>query len=99
MIRLLPRATTAATGRSSWWATTRLWTEMQLARLLNRAGVPGAIQPMSYHDNLTGQQIDVRVGMLFTVLTVNEHDYYFDRMTGRFDGTGSGCTTCLDRRS
>ena len=53
-------------------------------------GLPGFIQDSDIRDRLTGQNIRVRVGNLFTVLSVNGRDYFFSRFTGRFDGTGSG---------
>jgi hypothetical protein len=56
---------------------------------LNKIGVPGLIKPMSLKDETTGQNIDVSVGDLFVCLSVNGRDYYFDRLTGNFDGTGS----------
>ena len=45
----------------------------------------------SYDDIVTGGVIEVKVGSLFTRLSVNGRDYYFDRITGRFAGTGQGC--------
>ena len=53
-------------------------------------GLPGFIQNSEIRDRLTGQNIRIRVGNLFTVLSVNGRDYFFSRFTGRFDGTGSG---------
>ncbi len=57
-------------------------------RLLNRLGVPGAIAPMTFRDELTGCTLEVRLGTYYTVLTVDGRDYYFHRVSGRFDGTG-----------
>jgi hypothetical protein len=61
----------------------------RLGALLNRIGVPGAIQPVEVRDKLTGQQVSVSVGELFVRVSVDGRDYYFDRLSGRFDGTGS----------
>ena len=60
-------------------------------RLLNSLGVPGAVKDITINDELTGQVIEVRVGVLFVCLSVNGRDYYFHRLTGKFDGTGYGC--------
>jgi hypothetical protein len=57
--------------------------------LLNRLGVPGAIRTMRHHDPLTGHAFAVHVGLYYTTVTVDGRDYYFDRLTGAFDGTGS----------
>jgi hypothetical protein len=57
-------------------------------RLLNRLGVPGAVAPLAYRDAVTGCTLTVDVGVFFTRISVDGRDYYFDRVTGRFDGTG-----------
>lgn len=62
-----------------------------LGDLLNRMRLPGAIQPMCYSDPVTGDLIDVGVYARFTKVSINGRDYYFDRITGQFDGTGMGC--------
>jgi len=62
-----------------------------LCRLLNRANVPGAIQETTLDDPLTGQSLRVHVGVFFTRISVNGRDYYFHRLSGQFDGTGTGC--------
>lgn len=59
------------------------------AKFLGRIGAPGAVKDMHIKDTLTGQEVAVHVGALFTRISVNGRDYYFDRITGRFDGTGS----------
>jgi hypothetical protein len=43
---------------------------------------------MEFEDKLAGQRISTSVGELFVCVSVNGRDYYFDRITGRFDGTG-----------
>ena len=58
-------------------------------RALGRLGVPGAIADAEIRDDLTGQQINIAVQAHYVRLTVNGRDYYFDRITGRFDGTGA----------
>lgn len=83
-----PRVSSAsATGRN-WWPNLRLRMDEALGRWLNRHTVPGAVQPMTYRDELTGQSVEVAVSALYTVLTINGRDYYFRRLSGRFDGTG-----------
>lgn len=63
----------------------RLW----LGRCMNRLGLAAPIQPTEIYDPATGQRIAVTVGDLLVRLTVNGRDFYFHRITGRFDGTGS----------
>jgi hypothetical protein len=58
-------------------------------RLLNKMGAPAAIRPVEIVDNITNQRVAVAVDDLFVTVSVDGRDYYFDRITGRFDGTGS----------
>ena len=44
---------------------------------------------MEVKDSLTGQEVAVSVEVLFVRLTVDGRDYYFDRLTGKYNGTGS----------
>jgi hypothetical protein len=60
-----------------------------VGRLLNQLRVPAAIQPMEITDEITKQHVAVAVDDLFVRVSVDSRDYYFDRLTGRFDGTGS----------
>lgn len=59
--------------------------------LLNKGGIPGAVQPFEYADTLTGTVLELRNTELFTILRVDGREYYFTRVTGKLDGTGSGC--------
>ncbi len=71
------------------------WIRFLCGRVLNAAGVPGVIVPGSYDAGLTPASVSVVVGPLFTVVSVNGLDVYFDRFTGKIDGIGfsppSGC--------
>jgi len=60
-----------------------------LGHVANWFGIPGAIKPTEIRDSLTGQKITVTVGTFFLRLTVNGRDFYFNRLTGHYDGTGS----------
>lgn len=60
-----------------------------LRRKLFRAHVPGAIQEIDLDDSLTGQRFSVWVGEYFVRVSADGQDYYFDRITGRFDGIGA----------
>jgi hypothetical protein len=62
-----------------------------LGAALKRLGVPGAVAESEINDPATGDHVEIRVSHLFTRISINGRDYYFDRMTGRYDGTGMGC--------
>ena len=60
-----------------------------VGRLLNKMRVPAAIRPVEIFDKIANRHVAVAVDDLFVTVTVDGRDYYFDRITGRFDGTGS----------
>ena len=62
-----------------------------IGQFMKNLRVPGAINDTHITDPVTHQTIKISVGILFTRLTVDGRDYYFNRFTGKFDGTGMGC--------
>lgn len=76
---------------STKWQILRGRFRETVGRLMTKLRAPGAIRDTEIDDTLTGQNIRIRVGYSFTRITIDGRDYYFDRLTGRFDGTGSGC--------
>ena len=83
------RAVRAARGGATWLEIQTGRARQWLGRALNKVRAPGAIREMEFKDKLTGQHLVVSVGELFVCISANGRDYYFDRITGRFDGTGS----------
>ncbi len=67
-----------------------LWARLRLGigHLLNAVGVPGVVIPGEYRAEITEAIIHVRIGPLFTIVSVNGVDVYFHRLTGRIDGVG-----------
>lgn len=85
---------TVAVGRpahvgATWLSTARFRLIQAIGAALNWIGAPGAVQPMALDDAVSGLSVSVTVSALYTKIKVNGRDFYFDRMTGRFDGTGS----------
>ena len=62
-----------------------------LGNALNKIGWPGHIQPHSFYDPLMDWMIEITVSRAYTVISIDGRDYYFKRLTGAMDGTGSGC--------
>lgn len=60
-----------------------------LGQLLNWLGWPGLVREAEYHGRGTTALVRVKNSRLFTVVSVNGTDVYFDRLTGRIDGTGT----------
>ena len=59
-----------------------------LGLLANRIGLPAALSEIEIVDELTGQRVSIRKGVHYTIASVDGRDYYFKRLTGKFDGTG-----------
>lgn len=58
-----------------------------LGRLANLAGM-GVVREGAYISPSLGVQVRVRVSSLYTTITVNGVDVYFDRLSGSIDGVG-----------
>jgi hypothetical protein len=57
-------------------------------KLLNLAGWPGIVRECDYRWADQGIKVAVRKTELHTIVTVNDVDVYFTRLTGKIDGTG-----------
>jgi len=68
----------------------RDWARLGVGRILEFMNAPGVIRNTLIEDSLSGQRVEISVGRIFVRLSVNDRDYFFDRISGRFDGTGSG---------
>ncbi len=88
MIRLVPTSNVPLTSRVTWKTRLRDWARESGYRLLNAVGVPGVIRDTTYRDELTGHTVTVRIGLYYTLVTVDGRDFYFHRLTGKLDGTG-----------
>jgi hypothetical protein len=60
-----------------------------LGRVLNTLGAPGFVRSGSFESRQSGTHVRVYCGELYTVVSVNGVDVYFDRLGGRIDGVGS----------
>jgi hypothetical protein len=61
-----------------------------VGNLLIRLRAPGAIRQTEFRDRVGGDHLAVSIGPLFVRVSVNGRNYFFDRFTGKFDGTGTG---------
>ena len=84
------RVSRQAAGGATLWQVWKGRVRQQLGRSLCWAGIPGALAASEISDAATGQHISITVDAQYVRLCVDGRDYYFDRITGRFDGTGSG---------
>jgi hypothetical protein len=65
-----------------------VWLRCWIGKTLNLLGIPGPVQNCEYSSRVTRAYVSVRIGELFTVVSVNGLDIYFHRLTGRIDGVG-----------
>lgn len=74
-----------------------------LGSFINWLGWPGFVQETEYRAKIADIYVCVRKSPLFTTVTVNGVDVYFERVTGRIDGVGisqtAGCRWGLKPRS
>lgn len=60
-----------------------------IGKVLHFFKAPGFIQPFRYYDGQAGKVISVRTSPRYTILTVGGQEFFFNRESGRFDGTGA----------
>jgi hypothetical protein len=66
-----------------------LRTKAGLGKLFNLLGIPGLVRSCDYKAGVTNAQIKVQITDMYTILTVNRLDIYFNRLTGLIDGVGT----------
>lgn len=82
----------AVTVGASRWQRLGGRVRLYAGAFLNHWGCPAHFQAVTIHDEVSGQTIAIETGRLFSKLTVNGRDFYFRRLTGRYDGSGSSLT-------
>lgn len=60
----------------------------KLGLLLNFIDVSGFVKPTKVYDRLTNTNLEVVLGGYFTIIKVNGKDFYFNRFSGEYDGSG-----------
>jgi len=60
--------------------------------VLNSLRIPGPVRAYKIADPVNNQIITISVGESFTRISVNGSDYYFNRLTGKYEGRGTGCS-------
>jgi len=67
------------------WAYTKFW----LGKLANLAGYPMFVRECDYRSEAVGASVKVKRLELYTLVTVNGLDVYFNRFSGTIDGVGA----------
>jgi hypothetical protein len=63
--------------------------KLYLGKMLNLAGYPALVRECEYHSHALNAAIRVKKLELFTLVSVNGIDVYFNRFTGTIDGVGA----------
>jgi len=68
-----------------------MWTLMKLyfGGLVNLAGFPAFVRECEYRSHALNADVKVKKLELFTLVSVNGLDVYFNRFTGAIDGVGA----------
>lgn len=61
-------------------------------KMFASVNLPAFVRPIDYCDRVTGNRIKVRNTLRYTIISVNNRDYWFRRISGKFDGPGYGCS-------
>ncbi|MGB7621364.1 MAG: hypothetical protein WBN92_03345, partial [Terriglobia bacterium] len=77
-------------GKRSPWLIFKDAFKAWLGTTLNRFGFPGGVRDVEFDDQVTGQRVQIRVGVLFTRISIGGRDYYFRRISGKYNGSGMG---------
>ncbi len=60
-----------------------------MKRLLQLFRAPGFIRPFIHESVQTGEVVSLRTSPRYTILSIPGREFYFDRVTGKLDGTGA----------
>lgn len=60
--------------------------------LLNKIGYPLIVSNIEVQDEIVGLKIKIEASKHWTKISIDNRDFYFSRITGKFSGTG--CSTC-----
>ena len=73
------------TSQSVKWEEVR---EQILNTMVEERDGLAIIEPLEYEDMLTEHKISVKVSPYYSKFSVDNREYYFERESGKFDGTG-----------
>ena len=74
-----------------WWREKSGW-------VLEKLHSPAKIKEFEYVDPITNEAVYLSTGTRYSVLHVGDKQFFFDRVTGRFDGTGESLQLRVSER-
>lgn len=75
-------------SKRSIWLTMRRSLHRMIGSVLEIVHAPAGIKEFEYIDASTNETVYLSTGARYSVLHVGVKRFFFDRVTGRFDGTG-----------
>lgn len=75
-------------GSVSLWSLVRAKARQIHGCILETIHAPAKIREFEYVDPSTNETVYISTGARYSVLHVGAKRFFFDRVTGRFDGTG-----------
>jgi hypothetical protein len=75
-------------GKRSIWPIIRRILRHAFGSALEIVHAPAKIKEFEYIDPITNETVYLSTGARYSVLHVGVKRFFFDRVTGRFDGTG-----------
>lgn len=60
-----------------------------LGKLFERLRMPALVTPFRYYDGDKGQVIEIKTSPFYTILTVGDKEFFFNRESGKYDGFGA----------
>jgi hypothetical protein len=85
----LPESTQIQSTRLPSLARLQDWCKQKAGWVLEKIHSPAKIKEFEYVDPVTNETVYLSTGTRFSVLRVGDKHFFFDRLTGRFNGTGT----------
>jgi hypothetical protein len=84
-----PENTLIVPGRVQLRQRIQDWVRQKIGRVLEALHAPAKIKEFECVDPITNEIVYLSTGARYSVLHVGSKRFFFDRLTGRFDGTGT----------
>jgi len=84
-----------STNEVSLWIRIRSKVRYVAGLLLEKSHSPARIKEFEYIDPITNEIVYLSTGARYSVLHVGGKQFYFERVTGRFDGTCTLLEECV----
>jgi hypothetical protein len=85
----LPVSTQIQSKRVRLLSRLQDWCTQKAGWVLEKFHSPAKIKEFEYVDPITSESVYLSTGTRYSVLRVGDKHFFFDRLTGRFNGTGT----------